>query len=145
MSQERQWPDQAASYEEPTTSDSNRVLWQEAVDSALNDGTLTLEPAGSRTQALKGTCPRCGHQWTESVDVYFEVLGSGYDVGADGGGGGDRGDRGDRPRRQGRTLEGWYNVPCSCGEDHADRPSSVDSGCGWSHDLAIRLADKASA
>ena len=109
-----EWPDAKATY----VDDANdQPRWQQAIDSALNVGTLHWSPTPTSTIFdLVGQCPRCGHD--TSQPVYFK-----YIVGV----------------LPATPEPATTNVVCDCDEDHEDRPDGK-TGCGWALLPFVKLA-----
>ena len=104
------WPNPRIDYDRPSDTAANTQVWQSALDSALEAGTLQWENTHDKDIfRLTGQCPRCGHDTATTVEVeYF----------------------------RGIDETSWmvpFNFRCKCGKPgmHAAPDDIVHDGCGW--------------
>lgn len=120
-------PDPDAAWGPPADTDAERARWQGAIDAALADGTLELRRSTTPfVLTLTGSCPRCGHPMTQTVE---RDVPRGFDAGGRTGPDG----AGRRP-----VVEVRLNVDCTCPSPHPGRPDGR-LGCGWGGPLPVTL------
>lgn len=111
------WPSTDVRWEEPAYLPANTARWQRAVDDALADATLSLEPTEHHDFfVLVGACPRCGHRLQQTLE--FEVFRS--------------------IEEPVETGVGRFNIDCSCSNPHEGRLAGR-TGCGWGGPLPVTL------
>ncbi len=128
------WPDGDAPYEFPVDHDGELTRrWQEAVDQSVQSGLLRLVPSGAHGYDLVGRCPRCGHDFAQSIT--FLVFSPGVS------------DMGDIAAGLGRVAAARAvdtirtDIVCRCTSDHQGRdPDDRRGGCGWGRTLTIWLS-----
>lgn len=111
------WPDPSIAYDYPARTPANDRRWQDGIAAGLSSGDLTVTPrtAGGDQYELAGSCPRCSHTLSQTIE--FDVL---LGVRAD-------------PVRRGR-----FNIECNCRSQHTGRDDE-HLGCGWGGSIPVAL------
>ena len=111
------WPSTDVAWVEPEYVPTNTRRWQSAIDDALVDGSLHLDPGAQPDfMALVGSCPRCDHPLRQTLQ--FEVI------------------RGIDDRFEPEV--GRFNIDCACPDPHEGRPAGR-VGCGWGGPVPVTV------
>jgi hypothetical protein len=115
-----EWPNVTVRYDYPARTATNDQRWQDAIAAALKSASLQLLPRTAKGDVfdLTGSCPRCGHSMSQTIE--FDVIVGVTPV-------------------KGRF--GIFNVSCNCTENHGGRDAN-HLGCGWGGSIPVAFTAK---
>lgn len=113
---DQSWPWSDAPFDADPTGPDAEPRWQAAIEHALLEGTLRLDPQGDHAYTLTGHCPRCGHHTSQHLQF-----------------GADRPGETDSPSQT-------FRIACNCDRDHHGRPND-QAGCGWAPTFTVDVGE----